>query len=313
MLDAPPSVGLQQIPDTDGPSEIMPFSIQGTMAKFLWTMIVIAGCAHAQVAAPSASPATSDETGAQPVAELAHDLSSAPKLGGKVGLVRGVLKRLDPIHDQLLLHVFGGGDIRIAFDARTQLLPDSAVTRVSRIPPGSVVSVDTVIDHGKLFARSVRTGASEAVELNGQVVRYDAAKSQLTVRDPMSPHNISLHVAPSTIVVNRGQSTSPQALSPGMLVRVQFSPKQKAATNVEILAERGNSFTFEGRIVSVDLRSRVLALSNNSDQSIRELDIGSLDRAGVSLLREGADVSVQAEFDGDRYNVRTVALTPPTP
>jgi hypothetical protein len=247
------------------------------------------------------------------VAVIADDPSSARTLGGKVGLVRGVLKRLDPIHDQLLIHAFGGGDIRIAFDARTQVLPDSAVTRVNSIPPGSVVSVDTVIDQGKLFARSVRTGASEAVELNGQVVRYDAAKSQLTLRDPMSPQNISLHITPGTMVANRGQSVSPQALSPGMLVRVQFSPKQKAATNVEILAERGNSFTFAGRIVSVDLRSRVLALSNDSDQSIRELNIGSLDSAGMSLLREGEDVSVQAEYDGDRYNVRTVALVSSNP
>ena len=284
-------------------------------------MIVLAGCAQAQVAAPAASPGAasatsstqSNETGAQPSAAIAHDLSSAPTLGGKVGLVRGVLKRLDPIHDQLLIHAFGGGDIRIAFDARTQLLPENAGTRLISIPPGSVVSVDTVIDQGKLFARSVRTGASEAVELNGQVVRYDAAKSQLTLRDPMSPQNISLHITPSTTVANRGQSVSPQALAPGMLVRVQFSPKQKAATVVEILAERGNSFTFEGRIVSVDLRSRVLALSNDSDQSIRELDIGSLGPAGKSLLREGADVSIQAEFDGDRYNVRTVALVSPNP
>jgi len=307
MSESLPSVGLQQIPDTDGPSEITPFSIQATMPKILWTMILIASCAQAQVAAP-ASPARSNDAGAQPTTAIADDLSSAHTLGGKVGLVRGVLKRLDPIHDQLLIQAFGGGDIRIAFDARTQLLPDGAGSHVISIPPGSVVSVDTVIDQGKLFARSVRTGSSEAVELNGQVVRYDAAKSELTLRDPLSPQNVSLRITPGTTVVNRGQSVSPQALSAGMLVRVQFSPKQKAATNVEILAERGNSFTFEGRIVSVDLRSRVLALSNESDQSVRELYIGSLGPTGMSLLREGADVSIQAEFDGDRYNVRTVAL-----
>jgi hypothetical protein len=287
------------------------------MAKFLWTMIVIAGCAQAQDGAPAASrvtsPITSNDTGAQPMAAMAHDLSSAPTLGGKVGLVRGVLKRLDPIHDQLLLHAFGGGDIRIAFDARTQLLPENADTRLISIALGSVVSVDTVIDQGKLFARSVRTASSEAVELNGQVVRYDEAKSELTLRDPMSPQNVSLHITPGTMVVNRGQPALPQALSPGMLVRVQFHPKLKAATNVEILAERGDSFMFEGRIVSVDLRSRVLALSNDSDRSIRELNIGLLDSAGISLLREGQVVSVQTEFDGDRYNVRTVALVSATP
>jgi hypothetical protein len=291
------------------------------MAKFLWTMILLGGCTLAQVAVPAASPSASSATspaesygtGAQPAAAIARDLPSASALGGKVGLVRGVVKWLDPIHDQLLLRAFGGGDIRIAFDARTQLVSQNADTRLITIPPGSVVSIDTVIDQGKLFARSVRTGGSAAVELNGQVVRYDAARSQLTLRDPMSPQNISLHITPVTTVANGGQSVSPQALAPGMLVRVQFSPKRKTATNVEILAERGSSFTFEGRIVSVDLRSRVLALSNDSDQSIRELNIGPLDSAGVNLLREGSDVSIQAEFDGGRYNIRSVALVPSTP
>jgi hypothetical protein len=310
MSGRPQTVGLQQISDTDGPSGSALFSIQETMAKFVWTMIVIAGWAQAQVAAPvaAAAPATSDGSRAQPVAAMAADLPLTATPGGKVGLVRGVVKRLDPIHDQLLIHAFGGRDIRIAFDARTQLFPENTGAGVISIAPGSVVSVDTVIDQGKLFARSVRTGSSEAVELNGQVVRYDAAKLQLILRDPMSPQNVSLRITPSTRVVKRGQSASPQALSAGMLVRVQFSPSQKEATQVEILAERGNSFTFEGRIVSVDLRSRVLALANDSDQSVRELNIGSLDSAGVGLLREGADVSIQAEFDGDRYNVRTVAL-----
>jgi hypothetical protein len=283
------------------------------MAKFLWTMILVAGCAQAQVDAPAASSATSDEAGQRQAAAITDSLSSPSELGGKVGLVRGVLKRLDPIHDQLLIHAFGGHNIRIAFDARTQLLPENAGTHLISLPAGSVVSVDTVIDNGRLFARSVRTGPSNAVELNGQVVRYDAAKSQLTLRDPMSPKSVSLRITSSTMVVNRGQPASPQALSPGMLVRVQFSSGQSVANNVEILAERGNSFTFEGRIVAVDLRERVLALSDDFDQSVRELAIGSLNDASLRLLREGADVSIQAEFDGDRYNIRTVTLVSPNP
>jgi hypothetical protein len=92
-----------------------------------------------------------------------------------------------------------------------------------------------------------------------------------------------------------------------MLVRVWFSPAQNAANKVEILAERGNSFTFEGRIIAVDLRSHVLSLSNDTDQSVRELAIGSLDANSLALLREGTDVNIQAEFDGERYNVRTIA------
>jgi outer membrane protein assembly factor BamB len=244
---------------------------------------------------------------------------------GKVGLVRGVLKRLDPIHDQLLIHSFGGGDVRIAFDPRTQLLAENTSRGWIGLPVGSVVSVDTVINDGKLFARSVRTGAFNPVELNGQVVRYDPAKFLLTVRDPMSPKNVALRITPGTTVVKQGKPVAVETLSPGMLVQVWFSPAQNAskhgadstgsdmANRIEILAERGNSFVFAGRIVAVDLRSGVLALSNDTDQSVRELAISSLDSNSRSLLREGTDVTIHAEFDGERYNVRAVTVLSHTP
>jgi Domain of unknown function (DUF5666) len=273
-------------------------------------MILIAGCASAQVAAP---PPTSSDAGPQKAAPSPANPPSARKPEEKIGLVRGVLKRVDPIHDELLVHAFGGRDIRISFDPQTQLLPANAKTPLNSIPAGSVVSVDTVTAGGKLLALTVRTGSSNAAEMNGQVVRYDAAKSRLILRDPLSPGSVVLRITASTKVGNRGQSASPQTLSPGMLVQVWFTPAQNAASRVEILAERGNSFAFEGRIVAVDLRARVLALSNDTDQSVHELAINSLDAASLALLKEGADVNIQAEFDGERYNARTVNLVPRKP
>ncbi len=285
------------------------------MTKLLFSAtfsaILVIGYAQAQV---TATPSATSPGDASP--QTTTSTADVPPPGGpraKVGLVRGVLKRMDPIHDQLLIHSFGGKDIRIAFDGRTQVFPEAAHAHLTAVPTGSVVSVDTVIDGGKLFARSVRTGPSNAAELDGQVLRYDAAKSQLTLRDPISPEGISLHIAPSATVVNQGQPASPQILSAGMLVRVWLSPTENAANKVEIFATRGNSFTFEGRIVAVDLRAGVVALSNNSDQSVRELSIGSLDASTLALLREGANVNIQAEFDGDRYNVRTVTLAARNP
>jgi hypothetical protein len=294
--------------------------IQAAMPRLFLAIIVLAGCVEGQTPAPATSPdvptvapaspaATAGDAGPQQSVAVA-DPSSEPVPGRKVGLVRGVVKRLDPIHDQLLIHAFGGGDLRIAFDGRTQLFSDNTRTRLTSIPAGSVVSVDTVIDGGKLFARAVRTGPSNASELSGQVVGYNAAKSRLTLRDPISSEGVSLRITSITTVVNQGQPASLSVLSPGMLVRVRFSSAQNAASKVEILAERGNSFTFEGRIIAVDMRSRVLSLSNNTDQSVRELAIGSLDANSLGLLREGADVNIQAEFDGDRYNVSTVTLVP---
>lgn len=271
-------------------------------------LVSVAGAQTAAPASPSSAPASQDNAGPQKAPPNPDDLRPLNRPGTKVGLVRGVLKQLDPIHDQLVIHAFGGRDVRINFDPRTQLLPANPNAHLASIPAGSVVSVDTVIDGGKLFALSVRTGPSNGAELNGQILQYDAAKSRLTLRDPLSPQSVALRITSSTIVVNQGQPASPQALSPGALVRVWFSPAQNAANRVEILAERGNSFTFEGRVVAVDLRSRVLSLSNDSDQSVHELAIGLLDDTSLHLLREGAAVRVQAEFDGDRYNARTVSL-----
>ena len=271
------------------------------MRTLLGVIILVAGCTQAQVAVPALS-----DTGSHPKAGAVEGLPSASKAGGKVGLVRGVLKRLDPVHDQLLIRAFGGGDIRIAFGPRTQLVSENTRTRLASIPAGSAVSVDTVIVGGKLFALSVRIVAARTAELNGQVVWYDAATSQLTLRASVGAESVSLRMNPSTTVVKQGQPASPQSLSRGMLVHVSFSPMQHAAENIEIVAERGTAFTFEGRIIAIDLRSGVLALNNDSDQSVRELAIGSLDAGSLSLLREGAAVRIQAEFDGDRYNVRTV-------
>lgn len=278
------------------------------LATVIWALAATAS--HAQ---PQVAESATTRSGQQPTTTIADDLPSVTQPRGKVGLVRGLVKKVDPIHDRLLIEVFGGRDIWIAFDPRTEFRRENTRAGLTAIPSGSVVSVDTVIDGGKLFALSVRADRAEAAELNGQIDRYDAGKSQLIVRDPVSPESVSLHITPATTVVNHGQTTSPQALSAGMLVRVSFSPKRNTANSIEILAERGGSFAFQGRIVAVDLRSRVLTLSDDSDQSIRELAIGSLDANSLDRLREGVDVSIQAEFDGTRYNIRTIALRAENP
>src|ERR1700733_2982981 len=308
------------------------------MTRYLWPMVMIVGSALAQVATPAPPPSapstatpstavpaapapttsaptpTSDDDASRKQAPTTVPDIIPPELpGGKVGLVRGVLKKLDPIHDQLLIKVFGDGVVRINFDPRTQLLPANASTHLTSLPTGSVLAVDTVIDRGKLFARTVRTVSSDAAELTGQIVPYDPTRSRLLIHDPMSPQSVSLQVNASTVVVNRGQPASAQTLSAGMLVQVWFSPAQKAASRIEILAERGNSFTFQGRVVSVDLRTHSVAVSNDTDQNVHEIAIGSLDHASLGLLREGADVTIQAEFDGDRYNARTVSLVSRNP
>jgi hypothetical protein len=276
------------------------------MQRVIWAIVLVAGCAQAQ--SPASPPSNPADTARK--VDSADDLFPLHRHNGKVGLVRGVLKRVDPIYDELVIHSFGDGDIRIAFDGQTKLVTDNGNTRLTNIPAGSVLSVDTVMDQGKLFASSVRSGPASSAELNGQVVRYEPSRSELILRDPISPENISVRLTSSTRVRRRGQTTSVESLSPGMLVRVWYSAAGSSASEVEVIAARGDSFTFEGRTIALDLGSRVLSLYNDTDQSLRELSFDSLDNSSLGLLREGSQVSIQAEFDGEHYNVRTVRPVP---
>ena len=282
------------------------------MQKYLWAILLTAACAQAQSTTPGSSAPANDATAQKPLVRN-DDLFPPAKLDGKVSLVRGVLKRVDPIHDQFVVQAFGGGEIKVGFDGQTKFLSAASTSTASastpdalNIPAGSVISLDVVTEGGRLFAKSVRTGTVSPAEINGQVVGYDPTRSRLTLRDAASMKEFSLRINPSTSIVNQGHPISAQALATGMLVRAHFSAKENAASDVEVLAERGSTYTFEGRVIALDLRSRVVSLSNDSDQSLRELAFGSLDANSLKLLHEGAEVAIQAEFDGDAYNVRSV-------
>ena len=159
---------------------------------------------------------------AAPIPQEAQEGSADFKQGelrGKTGLLRGVLKRVDPIHDQMFIRTFGGGDVRVAFDTRTELFVNDKPSRISSIPAGSVVAIDTVTESGKLFARTVRSGETGPAEINGQIVRYDSDKSLLTLSGAMSTENVVLHISPETKILNAGQSgTALKTWFPGALV-----------------------------------------------------------------------------------------------
>ena len=92
-------------------------SIKATMIRLLWSMILVSCYAAAQAATPApAHHTTATKSGSpdspRPIPRKAEE---------KMGLVRGVLKQLDPIHDQMVVRPFGGRDVQIAFDPRTQL------------------------------------------------------------------------------------------------------------------------------------------------------------------------------------------------
>jgi hypothetical protein len=275
------------------------------MLKLLWVILLAAGWAGAQ----SIAPATSGSSANPKSPSAADDLAPAHKSEGKVSLARGVLKQLDPIHDELIIQPFGGGQIRIRFDMATKLLPQNTALDLTKLRAGAILSVDTAIQDGKLYAVSVRTGNYGVAELSGQIERYDPTRSELTLNDRLSPESISLRVSPTTQVVKDGKPLSLQALESGMLVHVSFSA-QHMAREIEILAEPGSVFTFRGRILAVDLRSKTVSLSNDTDETLRELYFRSLDSNSLDLLREGTRATIEAEFDGEHYNIRSVTPAP---
>jgi len=277
-------------------------SIDSLTLKFLLACVLTTACAVAQSAIGSVPNGAPKNT----ASAVADDLPRAHNPATKPSLVRGVLRKLDPVYNQLLIRTFGGRDLRINFDLRTKFAPAKSGTPFHSIPPGSVLSVDTVINDGKLFALAVRTDTPKLSELNGQVVSFDPTRSQLTVRDAISPEEVSLRIDSNTSIVERGQPVAALALSSGMLVRIWFSAGNDSAHDVEIVAKPGSSFTFEGQVIALDLRLHTVSLSSNTDHTLRELVFAALDTNSLNLLREGNDVVIQAEFDGQQYNIRSV-------
>ena len=275
------------------------------MLNLVSALILSTAVARAQSAQPAAStPSSSSISEAQ--SGSAADIFPGANLDGRVSLLRGTLKRMDPVRNQLVLHTFGGGDLHIWFDPRTKLVAESGNSRWSALTVGQILSIDAVSHQGKLFARSVRTEQATSSEMSGQIVSYDATRSRLTLRDRMSPQQFSLKVLPSTVVTNGTQPSSMQGLQQGMLVHVWFTASDRSASHIEILAQPGNTYVFQGRVIALDLRSRMLSLSNDTDQSVRELSFAGLDDRNVSSLKEGIQVNIQARFDGDHYNILSV-------
>lgn len=278
------------------------------MPKAFWTIVLLAGCACAQSSVPDAtknvdmprSPASND------------DLFPQRRPKGEVGMVRGVLERMDPIYDQLVIRPFGGRDMRVGFNPQTNFFPQGANRLSPAIADGSIVSVDTVMNDGRLYALSVRTDTPRLAELHGEVVGVDETRSRLTLRSA-GLELVFLRITSGTSVTDQGRVSSVQGLIPGTLVRVWFSAGGDTAHQIEVLAKPGSVFTFEGRIIAVDLRLQVVLLLNATDQSLRELAFASLDGKYLSLLRAGSDAAIEAEFDGDRYNVRSITPLPHTP
>jgi hypothetical protein len=267
-------------------------------------------------------PALSLADDATPLKNAAGDaldpaslVPSLPSLRpSKSTLIGGTIDRLDRIQDQLTVLVFGGGKMKITFDPRTRIYRDGDPASTSDLRRGDRVYIDTVLDRDKIFALNIRLKRSDSAgESHGVVVSYRADRSELTMRDMLSPHSFIVRLNPSTRIVNGDRRVSASTLAPGTLVSVSLAPQQNGhawAREISVLAVPGESFTFAGQVTSLDLRVGLLVLTSTTDRKTYEIHFDSGVLTIDDNLHPGVDVTVLTRFEGNRYVARSLTINP---
>lgn len=253
------------------------------------------------------------ETSVDP-ASLLPDLPALPS--AKASLIGGTVEKLDRVKDRLTVQVFGGGRMTISFDPRTQLYKGSARASASDLHPGDRVYVDTILVGSTVFARSIRLKNSAIGENQGIVLRYQSDRGELEIRDALSPNPLQIRLTPQTRVTRDGHPVSAGDLAPGTLVAVKFGAQQNGsdvAREVSVLAVPGTSFTFTGRVTTLDLRLGLLVINSSTDGKTYEVYFDPSVLGIDNSLRTAAGVTVLARFDGNRYVARSVTVNSQNP
>jgi Domain of unknown function (DUF5666) len=244
---------------------------------------------------------------------IASDLQEEPPLPkGHATLLGGTVTRVDPIRDRLVVRAFGGRDVTIDFDVRTQVMRGATPASIRDVRPGARVYADTIANNGRVFAKSLRLEASSVLgETRGQVLGYDSARGLLKVRDVISSQPINLRVSAGTKIRSGEQAGVATDLVNGALVQIDFqgsSEGPSVADSINILARPGSMFIFTGRIAVIDLRDSHLTLYQQPGDTAFEVGLGSLTPNEKLSLKLGTDVVVHAQFDGRRYEARSIEL-----
>jgi hypothetical protein len=299
------------------------------MGRFL-AVAMLSSVAFAQVLS-SAGSKSGQGPSDQPPARLEGSSVALPDLPpappGKSTVIGGAIRGVDLVRDQLTLNVFGGKPLKVLFDARTQVYRDGLRTPQRDLRAGDHVSVETVLDGTTVFARSIHmlSAVSEG-ECQGQVLNYNPAQRELTIRDVLSREPVKLRVVAGAAIVRSGQAASNPAssdmsssdmnslnldLAKGSLISVKFRSDDKGhgvASQIAILASPGAAFVFVGNIASLDVHSGLLALIDPRDDSRYQIFFDSARFPISRTLHEGSDVTVTTEFDGGRYVANTITV-----
>lgn len=246
-----------------------------------------------------------------------HDpiLDPPPLPNGMTTLVGGTVIGIDHVRNRMTITVFGGNRWKIAFDERTHIFLNGAETTELAIRKGVRVYVDTMLDTKKhdVFARNVHIGvAAAAADADGQVVECDQARGAITLRDQINSVPVHFTVDANTRIVFGTKPVSLGELKPGSLVHVKFSPLQPnrgMAREIVVVAAPGSAFIYVGKITYLDMHRGLLALEDTLDQKSYEIHFDPAHGQFRNDLAVGSEVRIEAVFEENRYNARSITLT----
>ena len=249
----------------------------------------------------------------EPVRPLPANPAGIPPLpGGKVTLLGGTIQKVDHIRDRLTLQVFGGDRTAVLFDERTHVFRDGKSATLDDLKNGERAYVDTTLDGTQIFARNIRVVAQLPTgQSSGQIVDYRPGSGELIMRDTISPEPVKMRLAGNAVILQGDRIAGPAELKAGTLVTLAFTPGNGEAPivrQISILALPGAAFIFSGRIDHLDLRRGLLVVVDPRDNKSYEVYFDPTARHLARDLKQGVDVTVQATFDGRRYQSREIAV-----
>ncbi len=262
---------------------------------------------------PSGPPTT--KTMATPKEIVAADalLAPPPPPQGKIALIGGSVKNIDQIRNRMEVDIFGGGKMKMIFDERSHFYRDNVETTQLAVKKGDRVYVDSQLDQGKIFARSVRVQSEKPIAAaSGHVIAYNATTGDLTLREPISSKPLMFRVTSRTAFRRGNQPGTMADLRNNAIVRVTFQPakgKRSELTDVDLIAVPGTKFTFYGTLTHIDLRSGLLGIENRADSRLYEVRFRPDAQTVTDQLVIGAEVNVIAVFTGKDYTAESLQVT----
>jgi hypothetical protein len=249
------------------------------------------------------------------------DFSSLPAMPrGKSTILGGQIGNVDPVLDELTLHIYGEHPMKILFDERTQVYRDGVHIPLSGLKPGERASVQTALEGSNVFAISIHMLSSVPQgQCQGHVLGYDPSSRELLVGSALSREPVRLFLREGAPVVRQGQpefashSEGEADLVNGALVTVNFNADEKGraiADRVTVLAEPGADFVFSGKVTALDMPSGSMTLLDPRDQKSYQIWFNPAQLPASESVRVGAEVRVTAAYDGTRYNAVDMMRNP---